>query len=256
MSIFQLDFPFLLWSISQNWNSAFTIAFFWVGFPVSAVKYFSKLGFSIYHSFFCDYYAREYSADVYRISCLCLKELIQDKEEGGGRRERISRDVLWGKLFIGVTPPNREAECLVRKGAGLWTIFEQSGSNRQLWVWFDTLQPKSISTKPKLFLLHWRISKQFVLNICIPQAQAQCVELARLVLTLMLFIWIFGRLHIHQILWTETTVDRPEWSKPYFREYFKVEIFRFGKRTRGQKTPIRDLNFDPLVMLKHVCLSC
>ena len=23
------------------------------------------------------------------------------------------------KLFIGVTPPNREAECLVRKGAGL-----------------------------------------------------------------------------------------------------------------------------------------
>ena len=30
---------------------------------------------------------------------------------------------LWGKLFIGVTPPNREAECLVRKGVGLWTIF-------------------------------------------------------------------------------------------------------------------------------------
>ena len=27
MSIFQLDFPFLLLSISQNWNSAFTIAF-------------------------------------------------------------------------------------------------------------------------------------------------------------------------------------------------------------------------------------
>ena len=26
MSIFQLDFPFLLLSISQNWNSAFTIA--------------------------------------------------------------------------------------------------------------------------------------------------------------------------------------------------------------------------------------
>ena len=26
---------------------------------------------------------------------------------------------LWGKLFIGVTPPNREAECLVRKGVGL-----------------------------------------------------------------------------------------------------------------------------------------
>ena len=52
MSIFQLDFPFLLLSISQNWNSAFTIAFFGVGFPVSAVKYFSKLGFCIYHSFF------------------------------------------------------------------------------------------------------------------------------------------------------------------------------------------------------------
>ena len=47
MSIFQLDFPFLLLSISQNWNSAFTIAFFWVGFPVSAVKYFSK--FKILH---------------------------------------------------------------------------------------------------------------------------------------------------------------------------------------------------------------
>ena len=123
MSIFQLDFPFLLLSISQNWNSAFTIAFFWVGCPVSAVKYFSKLGFCIYHSFFCVYSAREYSADVYRISCLWLKELIKDKEEGGGRRDRISRDVLWGKLFIGVTPPNREAECLVRKGAGLWTIF-------------------------------------------------------------------------------------------------------------------------------------
>ena len=30
---------------------------------------------------------------------------------------------LWGKLFIGVTPPNREAKCLVRKGVGLWTIF-------------------------------------------------------------------------------------------------------------------------------------
>ena len=119
MSIFQLDFPFLLLSISQNWNSAFTIAFFWVGFPVSAVQYFSKLGFCIYHSFFGVYYAREYSADVYRISCLCLKELIQDKEEGRGRRDRISRDVLWGKLFIGVTPPNREAECLVRKGVGL-----------------------------------------------------------------------------------------------------------------------------------------
>ena len=35
MSIFQLDFPFWLLSISQNWNSAFSIAFFWVGFPVS-----------------------------------------------------------------------------------------------------------------------------------------------------------------------------------------------------------------------------
>ena len=120
---FQLDFPFLLLRISQNWNSAFTIAFFWVGFPVSAVKYFWKLGFCIYHSFFCIYYAREYSADVSRISCLWLKELIKDKWEGGGRRDRISRDVLWGKFFIGVTPPNREAECLVRKGVGLWTIF-------------------------------------------------------------------------------------------------------------------------------------
>ena len=29
----------------------------------------------------------------------------------------------WGRLFIGGTPPNREAECLVRKGVGLWTIF-------------------------------------------------------------------------------------------------------------------------------------
>ena len=96
---------------------------FSVGFPFSAVKYFSKLGFCIYHSFFCVYSAREYSADVYRISCLWLKELIKDKEEGGGRRDRISRDVLWGKLFIGVTPPNSEAECLVRKEAGLWTIF-------------------------------------------------------------------------------------------------------------------------------------
>ena len=116
---------------------------FSVGFPVFAVKYFSKLEFCIYDclflgwisrlccsvflkigilhlsQLFCVYFAREYSADVYRISCLCLKELIQDKEEGGGRRDRISRDVLWGKLFIGVTPPNREAECLVRKGAGL-----------------------------------------------------------------------------------------------------------------------------------------
>ena len=33
MSIFQLDFPFLLLSISQNWNSAFTIAFFGLDFP-------------------------------------------------------------------------------------------------------------------------------------------------------------------------------------------------------------------------------
>ena len=25
---------------------------------------------------------------------------------------------LWGRLFIGVTPPNRDAKCLVRKGVG------------------------------------------------------------------------------------------------------------------------------------------
>ena len=48
MSIFQLDFPFLMPSISQYLEFNIYDCYFWVGFPVSAVKYFSKLKFCIY----------------------------------------------------------------------------------------------------------------------------------------------------------------------------------------------------------------
>ena len=48
INIFQLDFPFLLLSISQNLEFCIYDCFFWVGFPVFAVKYFSKLKFCIY----------------------------------------------------------------------------------------------------------------------------------------------------------------------------------------------------------------
>ena len=41
MSIFQLDFPFLMPSISQYLEFIIYNCYFWVGFPVSAVKYFS-----------------------------------------------------------------------------------------------------------------------------------------------------------------------------------------------------------------------
>ena len=44
MSIFQLDFPFLMPSISQYLEFNIYDCYFWVGFPVSAVKYFSKYG--------------------------------------------------------------------------------------------------------------------------------------------------------------------------------------------------------------------
>merc|ERR1712012_1021636 len=44
MSIFQLDFPFLMPSISQYLEFIIYNCYFWVGFPVSAVKYFSKFG--------------------------------------------------------------------------------------------------------------------------------------------------------------------------------------------------------------------
>ena len=44
MSIFQLDFPFLMPSISQYLEFNIYDCYFWVGFPVSAVKYFSKFG--------------------------------------------------------------------------------------------------------------------------------------------------------------------------------------------------------------------
>ena len=44
MSIFQLDFPFLMPSISQYLEFSIYDCDFWVGFPVSAVKYFSKFG--------------------------------------------------------------------------------------------------------------------------------------------------------------------------------------------------------------------
>ena len=47
MSIFQLDFPFLMPSISQYLEFIIYNCYFWVGFPVSAVKYFSK--FKILH---------------------------------------------------------------------------------------------------------------------------------------------------------------------------------------------------------------
>ena len=47
MSIFQLDFPFLMPSISQYLEFNIYDCYFWVGFPVSAVKYFSK--FKILH---------------------------------------------------------------------------------------------------------------------------------------------------------------------------------------------------------------
>ena len=43
MSIFQLDFPFLMPSISQYLEFNIYDCYFWVGFPVSAVKYFSNL---------------------------------------------------------------------------------------------------------------------------------------------------------------------------------------------------------------------
>ena len=48
MSIFQLDFPFLMPSISQYLEFNIYDCYFWVGFPISAVKYFSKLKFCIY----------------------------------------------------------------------------------------------------------------------------------------------------------------------------------------------------------------
>ena len=48
MSIFQLDFPFLMPSISQYLEFNIYDCYFWVGFPVSAVKYFSIFG--ILHS--------------------------------------------------------------------------------------------------------------------------------------------------------------------------------------------------------------
>ena len=44
MSIFQLDFPFLMPSISQYLEFNIYDCYFWVGFPISAVKYFSKFG--------------------------------------------------------------------------------------------------------------------------------------------------------------------------------------------------------------------
>ena len=44
MSIFQLDFPFLMPSISQYLEFNIYDCYFWVGFPVSAVKYFSIFG--------------------------------------------------------------------------------------------------------------------------------------------------------------------------------------------------------------------
>ena len=44
MSIFQLDFPFLMPSISQYLEFNIYDCYFWVGFPVSDVKYFSKFG--------------------------------------------------------------------------------------------------------------------------------------------------------------------------------------------------------------------
>ena len=48
MSIFQLDFPFLMPSISQYLEFNIYDCYFWVGFPISAVKYFSI--FQIVHS--------------------------------------------------------------------------------------------------------------------------------------------------------------------------------------------------------------
>ena len=48
INIFLLDFPFLLLSISQNLGFCIYDCFFWVGFAISAVKYFSKLKFCIY----------------------------------------------------------------------------------------------------------------------------------------------------------------------------------------------------------------
>ena len=50
MSIFQLDFPFLLLSISQNWNSAFTIAFLgWISrFRCSVFLKIGDLHFSMH----------------------------------------------------------------------------------------------------------------------------------------------------------------------------------------------------------------
>ena len=44
ITIFQLDFPFLLLSISQYLEFCIYDCYFWVGFPFSAVKYFSKFG--------------------------------------------------------------------------------------------------------------------------------------------------------------------------------------------------------------------
>ena len=44
MSIFQLDFPFLMPSISQYLEFNIYDCYFWVGFPFSDVKYFSKFG--------------------------------------------------------------------------------------------------------------------------------------------------------------------------------------------------------------------
>ena len=52
MSIFQLDFPFLMPSISQYLEFIIYNCYFWVGFPVSAVKYFSKLKFCIHDAEF------------------------------------------------------------------------------------------------------------------------------------------------------------------------------------------------------------
>ena len=48
MSIFQLDFPFLLLSISQNWNSASITAFFGLDFPFLLLSISQNLEFCIF----------------------------------------------------------------------------------------------------------------------------------------------------------------------------------------------------------------